>query len=102
MRLVKVSILSNNHDIQSDTRLTCIMLHKIDPMYRDRKHKETHQSSPAIQNLKSQVFSSSLHPDQSHELNLPDNPQEVSLEIQDIQLNPLQVWNCDDIEIDIN
>ena len=41
--LVKVSRLSNTQASHSDTRLECIMLHKISEMYRDLKHQYTFQ-----------------------------------------------------------
>ena len=41
--LVKVYSLINNQATQSDTRLACILFHKIAEMYRDLKHQETLQ-----------------------------------------------------------
>ena len=58
--LVKVSILSNNCYMQSDTRLAYIVSQKIAAMYTGLKHQETLQASLATQNLNSPVFSSSI------------------------------------------
>ena len=76
------------------------MLHAVAAMYRNLKHQETLQVSLEIQNLKPPGFFSPPHPDQLSELNLPDNLQEVTPNLQYIQPHPTQVWNCDDIEFD--
>ena len=41
--LIKISILSNNRDNQSDPRLYWMMFHKITHMYRDITKQETEQ-----------------------------------------------------------
>ena len=75
MGLVKLSILSNNYSVYSYPRMSCIMFHKVDAMYRELKNQETLQASLAIQNLKSLIFSLPPQIYQPPELNLPGNLQ---------------------------
>ena len=50
--LLKVSILSNKRDTQSDPRLAGIIDHKISTIYRELKHQYILQELLAIQKLK--------------------------------------------------
>ena len=54
--LVKVCSLINNRVTQSDTRISCIVFHKISEIYRGMKHQENLQELIEIQNLKSTKY----------------------------------------------
>ena len=100
--LVKVSSLRNTQYSQINPRLVWIMFHKISVFYRDLKHQEALQASLEIQNLKSPASFSPPQIYQPTEPSLLIELQVIPTDLQDIQLHPSQVRNCNGIGFDPN
>ena len=111
--LIKISSLINNIANHSDPRLAWKMFHKIDHMHRDITKQETEQVSLLIQGLSvnfdstKAAWTSPATPDVYIPLQ-PTMPIETKTvttipeDLEDIQTQPPQVWNCDKIGFDPN